>query len=145
MAFKLPSMMEETRVRSEVEEQVRLRLPHLLRKLRHTGLLFLALSILLSGSAYKLSLYRVHSDPVTRVSIAKLWLETRSTRAVTDVLRRVKVEWPPVAAHGFAARQHTVLVDLGPRQHDPREIQPQTYFVSLPPSRSPPQPRLCLA
>ncbi len=109
------------------------------------GFISLAVSIFLWGSAYKLSLYHVHPDPSARASVARLWLETRNARAVTDVLRKGTPEWPPIAA-GLSPDQHQVAeVDLGPQESELPKLPLLAPFVSLLPSRSPPMRRFCLA
>jgi hypothetical protein len=109
------------------------------------GCVLLALSVFLSGSAYKLSLYQFHSAPIKRVSVAKMWLETRNARTVTDVLRKVMEERPPLAASLSATQELTDLADLGPAEHEAPRPLSLALIVSPIPARSPPSPRFCLA
>jgi hypothetical protein len=109
------------------------------------GFVVLALSIFLSGFAHKLSLYYVHQNSSSRVLVAKLWIETRNARVVTDLLRKVTIERPPIAANLSVAQNQTLLADLGTVAHAPKRFPSLDSFISLIPSRSPPSRRFCLA
>ena len=74
-----------------------------------------------------------------------MWLETRNARTVTDVLRRVTIEWPPVAVSLGATQQLTELVDMGLAEYEAPHLPSVAPSVSLLPSRSPPLRRFCLA
>ncbi len=62
------------------------------------GIVGLAIAVFLWGYGYKLSLYHRHSEPSTQVSVAKLWIEYRSTAAV--------------AASRLRARPHSIAGSL---------------------------------
>lgn len=109
------------------------------------GFLALAVAVFVSGTAAKLSRLHRSTDPVVRVSVAKLWLETRSARTVTDVLRRVSLERPPAAVHANAVRPFPMLVDLGDAEHGAPRLPLLEQFIPQAPSRSPPFLRFCLA
>jgi hypothetical protein len=49
------------------------------------GLLCLAVSVVLWGLGYKLSLYRPHPNPTTRTRVAKLWVSPRDDRSIVSV------------------------------------------------------------
>lgn len=109
------------------------------------GFLALGLAIFLWGTAYKLSLYQVHWDHTVRVSAARLWEDTRSTRTVVDVLRKVNTERAPSSSILSAARQQMFLVNLGlVQQYSPR-LPLLAPVVPFHPSRAPPLRRFCLA
>ncbi|HWE86339.1 MAG TPA: hypothetical protein VG267_15455 [Terracidiphilus sp.] len=109
------------------------------------GCVLLALAVFLSGSAYKFSLYQFHSAPIKRASVAKMWLETRNARTVTDVLRKVTEERHPVTASLGATQGLTDLGDLGPAPHEAPRPLSLALIVSPVPARAPPYPRFCLA
>jgi hypothetical protein len=108
-------------------------------------LLALALAIFAWGTAYKLSLYHAHLNHTVRVSEARLWLDTRSARSVTDRARRVFAERPPSPSNVHAAEHQRFLTDLGAVEKDYPRLPSLASFISLLPSRSPPLRRFCLA
>lgn len=102
------------------------------------GLIFvLALCVFLSGYGYKLSLYHARRHSEARVPVAKLWIESKSARALQL----------PARAYAFG------VPDLDWSRHEPlplRELGRTTIPVaprslslaleSLLPSRAPPAP-----
>lgn len=143
LALQLPSTkqaeQEDGKVRNWILSLCRIR-PGAL------GLVALALSILVWSSASKLSRYHVHTDPSIRTASAKLWLDTRASRSLTDVLRKVAtIEPPPVALNLSATVPHMIQVDLGPVEQVPSRLPSLAPIVSLLPSRAPPMRRFCLA
>jgi len=74
-----------------------------------------------------------------------MWVETRSARALTDVLRRVGTEWPPATSALDAALHEIIPVDLGPMEDEAAQPPQLPDFVSFIPARSPPVRRFCLA
>ncbi|MGB8097675.1 MAG: hypothetical protein WCF17_11000 [Terracidiphilus sp.] len=109
------------------------------------GFLALAFAIFLWGTAYKLSLYHVYPNHSVRVSEVRMWLETRSARTVTDVLRRVSIERPPGPSNLSAAGHQMYLVNLGPVEQNPLQLPLLGPVVPFIPARSPPPRRFCLA
>lgn len=75
---------------------------------------------------------------------ARMWVETRSARAVTDVLHRVGTEWPP-AASGLNATPHRIVpVVLSLVEKKAAQSPQLPVYASLIPARSPPVRRFCL-
>lgn len=108
------------------------------------GFLGLIVAIVLWGTAYKLSLYHPHPAPSTRNQVAKLWLETRVSYAVS--LREIK-EFPKVRTDADALAVHNPpsagLIEV---LHDHHDVAPKNICTAiLPmPSRPPPSLSLCL-
>jgi len=108
------------------------------------GLIGLAIAVALWGFSYKLSLYHRDTGPSSRISVAKLWIESRNSS---------------VAAASLKAQSHVLRISQvlpAPIQRLPRSagtvacIFPEcrhtvAYFDFLIPFRSPPPHRFCLA
>lgn len=108
------------------------------------GLIALALSIFLWSSAYKFSRLEVHQKHSARVYMAKMWLETRSTRAA-DIARRVFAERPPNPSHLSVFHRQGALANLGSVEINLPRLPSLGPVVTLLPSRAPPLRRFCLA
>lgn len=109
------------------------------------GFLALGLAIFLWGTAYKLSLYQVHQDHTVRVSAARLWEDTRSTRTVIDELRKGRTELTPGFSVLSAAGHRMNLVDLGLVEKSVPRLPFLAPVFPILPSRAPPLRSFCLA
>jgi hypothetical protein len=109
------------------------------------GLLGLVIAVALWGFGYKLSLYHHDQAPSSRVSVAKLWIESRNA----SVLRASRLEAKshlhtvsqafPAPVRQFPRLGPAVVCTLPGCSHG------VVYFNSLIPSRSPPPYRFRLA
>lgn len=109
------------------------------------GLLALGLSIFLWSTASRLNLYHDHLNHSAREHAARLWEDTRGSRTVVDVLRKVNPERTPRSPILSAAMHQMFLVNLGlVEQYFPRLplLAPVAPFQ---PSRAPPLRSFCLA
>lgn len=99
------------------------------------GLLALSLSVFLWGYGYKLSLYQPHRSPQARASVAKLWVESKSSGALHVPARPYAIG----AAHADeASTGHAALQDLGRTALPLTPRSRGTILETLLPSRAPP-------
>jgi hypothetical protein len=61
------------------------------------GLIGLAIAVALWGFGYKLSLYHRHATPLSRVTVAKLWIEPRDTSVAAASSLKSKSHLIPVS------------------------------------------------
>lgn len=109
------------------------------------GFIGLAIAVALWGFSYKLSLYDRHTGPSSRISVAKLWIESRNASVV--------------AASGLKVQSHFLRISQvlsAPIQRFPRSVcavactlpkrsHTVAYFDFLIPFRSPPAQRFSMA
>jgi hypothetical protein len=111
--------------------------PRLLLRPCSLGLIALALCVFLWGYGYKLSLYHAHRNPVSRASVAKLWVESKSGRNLQILARAYALAVPDAPR---ATGHQLPLREVG------RTFLPATprslgaVLDSLLPSRAPPAP-----
>jgi hypothetical protein len=75
-------------------------------RLLASGLIGLALAVVLWGTGYKLSLYRPHPSPSVRVGVAKLWVAPQPRACVKSVQTKVTTRLPP-DQHLFGSQNGT--------------------------------------
>lgn len=121
--------------------QVTVGIPRTRRAFPSWALIGLALAIALWGFGYKLSRYRPHLDPVTRLSYAKLWDKHQDTcqilasRTTAHLSQSVGVCVLSAVFQQQSIRPAGFVVLCSDSHHTT-----STSFVSLIPFRSPPSP-----
>jgi hypothetical protein len=103
----------------------------------------LAFAVFFWSYGYKVSLYRVHRDNALRLTVAKLWVDSRGERVVGHALRRISS--PPTSAALDLPLFFQASTEIGRWQPFPVSLRSLAPHSALLRPRSPPPFLLCLA
>jgi hypothetical protein len=105
----------------------------------------LAIAVFLWGFGYKLSLYHIHANPTSRVTVAKLWVKPGTASMVAAARFKAKSHLDP------GSQALSIFIQRLPRFRNALACIPYAcsrvaaHFDFLIPFRSPPPHRFALA